>query len=356
MKILYAYRYGIVGGVYTQLALRRNALQSSGFQCELFFSQDNNLGQVLRERNGIHFGTEVSFRKLVQKGRFDFVVVIDSPELLRVAAGPLYRRNAVYLDVHTTTSTGLTYLADIDPAKLAGIMVPTNYSAKLVTKCLEKNVPDIHVLPNILQTSLFTPASKLRIKAGLKKKQYAPREFVWVGKLDHHKNWRLALIYIAMLQDHLGDVRLNIVGGSTASTSQTAAFFELAYRLEISDRVYWVDRIDNSKLVEIYRQCAATGGAMLVTSRDESFGMAAAEALLCGCPLITNDLPVFREVYPDSPLINRVNIWNPKQVIKAAETLFKQQDRAEVINLHCYLAEKYGPETFIDSFKGLFGV
>ncbi|MDP5211154.1 glycosyltransferase family 4 protein [Microbulbifer sp. 2205BS26-8] len=356
MKILYAYRYGIIGGVYSQLALRRDALQSAGFQCELFFSQDNNLGQVLKERDGIHFGAEVSFRRLVQKGRFDIIIVIDSPELLSVAAGPLYRRNTVYLDVHTTTSTGLAYLIDINPVKLAGITVPTNYSAKLVTKRLGKNTPNIQVLPNILQGSLFAPDQKLRLKAGLKIKQYAAIEFVWVGKLDHHKNWRLALVYTAMLQDQLGNVRLSMVGGNTASTSQSTAFFELAYRLGISERVSWIDRIDNFKLVEIYRQCAATGGAMLVTSRDESFGMAASEALLCGCPLITNDLPVFREIYPDSSLISRVDIWNPNQVVEAATTLLKQQERDEVINLHCYLAEKYSPEAFINSFKGLIAV
>ena len=58
---------------------------------------------------------------------------------------------------------------------------------------------------------------------------------------------------------------------------------------------------------------------MLVTSRDESFGMAAAESLMCGCPLIANDLPVFREVFPSSPMVHLVDIWDPEQVASAAQ-------------------------------------
>ena len=355
MKVLYAYRYGIVGGVSTQLLLRRKALSEVSIRCELFFSQDNGLGQVLSNTCGVHFGTEVSFGRLVRKGRFDAVVVIDSPELLSAAAGPLYRRNPVYLDVHTTTSTGLAYLADITPSKLAGVMVPTHYSSKLVGERLPTTT-EIHVLPNVLNTEVFTPTEEPEREPDDNESSGGVREFIWVGKLDHHKNWRLALIYAAMLKDVFGDVRLHMVGGYTAPVSQAEAFFQLAYELEISDRVHWLDRVDNSDLAALYRLCAASGGAMLVTSRDESFGMAAAEALLSGCPLIANDLPVFREVFPDSALVHRVDIWSPEQVAAAAKKLTKPGGVTEVAHLHRQLAKKYGPSAFVDSFRNLLVV
>ena len=265
------------------------------------------------------------------------------------------RRNAVYLDVHTTTNTGLAYLADIDPSRLAGIMVPTEYSANLVRARFRKSA-SIHVVPNILETQRFTPVSMSARGDSFVREGSAPREFVWVGKLDHHKNWRLALVYAAMFQELFGDVRLHLVGGFTAPESQAQAFFELAFRLGISNAVNWLDRVDNRALVEIYRKCAATGGAMLVTSRDESFGMAAAEALLCGCPLITNDLPVFREVFPDSPLMHRVDIWQPDQVAAAAAAIIQKPAEADVIALHRRLSQKFGPKAFVDKFKRLFVV
>jgi glycosyltransferase involved in cell wall biosynthesis len=348
MRVLYAYRYGIVGGVSTQLRLRRSALAGSGHECELFFSQDNGLGKLLDDREGIHFGSDIGFARLVRKGRFDAVIVIDSPELLAPAAGSMFRRNPVYLDVHTTTATGLAYLVEVKPSRLAGVMVPTRYSEGLVKQRLPVDMP-IAVVPNILNTDVFSPVSSQSHGTV----ERLTREFVWVGKLDHHKNWRLALVYTAMLRDLFGDVRLHVVGGYTAPADQAEAFFRLAYRLGISECVSWLDRVENASLARLYHQCAHSGGAMLVTSRDESFGMAAAEALLCGCPLIANDLPVFREVFPDSPMIQRVDIWDPEQVADAAGRLQAPPEAGEVDSLYRELSDRYGPRRFVQSFETL---
>lgn len=349
MKVLYAYRYGIVGGVSTQLLLRQEALLKDGSDCQLFFSQDNGLRQVLPHQKGIHFGVDVALKTLVRREAFDAVVVIDSPELLSSAAGPLWCRTPVYLDVHTTTSNGLAYLADIDVSKLAGVMVPTLYSADLVSKRVDGVVVD--VVPNILNTDVFFP-NELDVD-GHHDSQDGSREFIWVGKLDNHKNWRLALVYARMLNDVLGPVKLHVVGGFTAPDNRAEGFFNLAYRLGISNCVNWVDRVENTTLCELYRHCSATGGAMLVTSRDESFGMAAAEALLCGCPLIANDLPVFHEVFPESPLVNLVDIWQPEQVANAGKTLMSGVSDNEVRRLYEDLYRRYGADAFVDTFKAL---
>ncbi|MCG6658045.1 glycosyltransferase [Halomonas campisalis] len=350
MKLLYAYRYGIVGGVSTQLLLRKRALEQAGFQCELFFTQDNGLRQVLPAGiEGVHFGNLSAFRQLAAKGRFDAVVVIDTPELLSLAAGPLWRRNRVFLDVHTTTQTGLSYLDGLSIKYLAGIMVPSAYSARLV----ERRRPDwrarIHVIANLLNTEVFTPAEPVTpVRSG--------PQFIWVGKLDKHKNWRLALIYARLLKDLLGDMHLYVVGGYTAPEATAEAFFELAYRLDISDVITWLDRVENVQLARLYHRCAHSGGAMLVTSRDESFGMAAAEALLCGCPLITNDLPVFREVFPESSMVQRVDIWQPGQVASAVERLSRGvATKDECLNLYETLRTRYGVSAFVAALRGVMG-
>ena len=93
---------------------------------------------------------------------------------------------------------------------------------------------------------------------------------------------------------------------------------------------------------------------MLVTSRDESFGMAAAEALLCGCPLVANDLSVFHEVFPSSPLVHLVDIWNPEAVGRAATEIAALQRTEELVSsVHDELRDRYGPEAFVSAFLGL---
>lgn len=348
MKLLYAYRYGIVGGVSTQLLLRKQALEQAGYHCELFFSQDNGLRQVLpKATQGVHFGALSAFRQLVIKGRFDAVIVIDTPELLRLASGPCRRRNPVYLDVHTTTQTGLSYLEGLSVKSLAGVMVPSDYSARLVGHRRPDWQDRIHVIPNLLNTEIFAPTGSMQ-------EGFDHPEFIWVGKLDQHKNWRLALVYAQLLQELLGPIHLYMVGGYTAPAATAEAFFELAYRLGISDSVTWLDRVENVQLARLYHRCAASGGAMLVTSRDESFGMAAAEALLCGCPLITNDLPVFREVFPDSSMVQRVDIWQPEQVAGAIKKLTVEKvDPGERQAMYQTLRMRYGAAAFESALRGV---
>lgn len=345
MKLLYAYRYGIVGGVSTQLLLRQRAMWQQGHHCDLFFSQDNGLRSVLPEQQGVYFGVDGSYRSLLKRGRYDHVVVIDSPELLAHSHSIWQRQRKVWLDVHTTTANGLAYLNHLKLRQVSGVMVPTHYSASLVSKRLPGVTP--HVLPNVLDSQLFSVMSEDKGET----LNPSARQFVWVGKLDAHKNWRLALIYARLLKDLFGQVQLTMVGGYTAPSETGDALFELAARLEILDVLRWVDRIDNRALATLYRQCGRSGGAMLVTSRDESFGMAAAEALMCGCPLISNDLPVFREVFPDSAMIKRIDIWQPEQVERAACELAGGLPAETYQRMYEHLSSTYGPEAFMTALN-----
>ncbi|PPV33955.1 glycosyltransferase family 4 protein [Ectopseudomonas oleovorans] len=342
MNLLYAYRYGIVGGVSTQLLLRQQAMRQQGHRCDLFFSQDNGLRAVLPLQQGVYFGADHSYRSLVRRGSYDHVVVIDTPELLSQSFPAWWQPSRqVWLDVHTTTVNGLAYLNQLDAGRLAGVMVPTHYSASLVAKRLPGTTP--HVLPNVLDHGVFS----LQSEHGGEDSAAGARHFIWVGKLDAHKNWRLALIYARMLKELFGTVQLTMVGGYTAPAETGEALFELAGKLELLDSLRWIDRIDNQALAALYRRCGDSGGAMLVTSRDESFGMAAAEALMCGCPLITNDLPVFREVFPDSDMIKRVDIWQPEQFEQAAKALLAVPDQETCRHMYEHLSSTYGPAAFM---------
>lgn len=350
MKILYAYRYGIVGGVAMQLILRQQALHAEGVGCDLYFSQDNGLRVLLDGARGVFFGNRIRYGTLLNQGGYDHVIVIDTPELLAASYAAWWQRpRKVWLDVHTTTTMGLGYLAHIKAEKLTGVMVPTHYSAALVQNFLPAVLPA--VIPNVINDKVFCPASA----SGSSKKSENIREFVWVGKFDSHKNWRLALVYARLLQELFGNVRFTLVGGYTASATTGQAFFEMADRLGLLAVIRWVDRIDNQQLVNLYRVCGCSGGAMLVTSRDESFGMAVAEALMSGCPVIANDLPVFREVFPDSPMIRRVDIWQPALVRQAAEALAVAPAADACRQMYEHLSSRFGPGAFLAALNAVLG-
>lgn len=346
MNILCAYRYGIVGGVSTQFLLRQDVLRSAKVDCHLFFSEDNGLAALLGQRPAVSFGNRISLRRLVRELRPDVAVVVDSPELI-AALQPRRRRPRLWLDVHTTTARGLAYLQDLPLRGLDGIMVPTRHGAGLVRQRLPGIEPQI--VPNLIDPD-FRPDES---SAGGNSSQLP--EFVWVGKLDTHKNWRMALVWGHWLQQALGPIRLVMVGGYTATDERVDELFRWADELDLGAALRWIDRIDNASLPALYRRMAQTGGAMLVTSRDESFGMAVAEALLCGCPVIANDLPVFREVFPDSPLMQRVDLWDPDSFLQAVAALPQEGRVEEARRLHRQLGRRYGPQSFLDAFKSVLG-
>ncbi|WP_323844041.1 glycosyltransferase [Microbulbifer magnicolonia] len=343
MKVIYAYRYGIVGGVSSQLLLRQAAMAEVGIECHLFFSQDNGLRDMPCNGGRVYYGCDISLRKLVLRVKPDVVLVVDSPELLREARGGFWGRIPVFLDVHTTTHNGLAYLSHLSVNMLSGICVPTKYSAGLVSGKVASCAPS--VVPNLLNTDDFFRRSQEHMS------EPAVREFIWVGKLDNHKNWQLAIIYAALAKSILGTIRLTIVGGFTAPKARAKELFELILRMDVANEVRWIDRIGNAELGDLYRNCALSGGAMLVSSRDESFGMAAAEALLCGCPLIANDLPVFREVFPDSSQVQRVDVWNLEEVANAFKRVEMGADAEKIEQMSLYLQKQYGKTKFIRAFR-----
>lgn len=211
----------------------------------------------------MYFGTEISLRRLARRLQPDVAVVVDSPELLTPLRRRL-RRGRLYLDVHTTTAVGLSYLQDLSLSGLDGILAPTRYSAGLVRERRPDTAPV--VVPNLVGADPV-PADQ----EGERREAGIP-EFVWVGKLDSHKNWRMALVWGRILRDMLGDFRLTVIGGYTAPDKRVEEFLRFADELELEGVLRWIDRIENTRVPAIYRAAAASGGGMLVTSRDESVG------------------------------------------------------------------------------------
>jgi D-inositol-3-phosphate glycosyltransferase len=67
----------------------------------------------------------------------------------------------------------------------------------------------------------------------------------------------------------------------------------LARRLGVEDRIRWLGRVEQSKLVALYRSCSMLVAASFV---NETFGMALCEAMACGSPVVASDFGGFREV------------------------------------------------------------
>jgi glycosyltransferase involved in cell wall biosynthesis len=117
-----------------------------------------------------------------------------------------------------------------------------------------------------------------------------------VGQGAPYKNHEGALRAFAHAFSHVADMDLVMVrrrGGSGAALERLAASLGLA------GRVHWLDAIARPDLVRLY----SGAEVLLHPSLCEGFGNPVAEAMACGCPVVTSTLSAMPEVAGGAALL-----------------------------------------------------
>jgi len=111
-----------------------------------------------------------------------------------------------------------------------------------------------------------------------------------VGNLAAHKNLA-ALGALAQALAQSG-VKLVITGGFGGKA------FRATSTLTLPEPALYIGRVSDAALKALYQ--AAT--CFVFPSRYEGFGLPMGEAMTCGCPVVASDIPVLREIFPQSAL------------------------------------------------------
>jgi glycosyltransferase involved in cell wall biosynthesis len=285
MRILFGYRYGILGGVCTQLLNRLAAFADQGdVEVHLAFKRDLGISAALEGYPHVLYAKDPKqLVRYCKRNEIDVISVIDTPEMLEVAQR-MMRKRTVLLEVHTTYTEGLRYLDAGAPAH--AVLVPSRYSERLVRSRLGVQVP-LHRVGNCIDAAAFRPTEGPIPEAPI---------LLWVGKLDGHKNWRGFLALAAAVRAQRPAVRLWMVGGATAPEDVKQAFAAEVGHLGLGQVLRWFDSTPYTGMPALYQQVARSGGLAVSTSRDESFGMSTAEAILCGCRVVAADVGALREL------------------------------------------------------------
>lgn len=293
-RIVFAYRYGLLGGVSAQL-LNRHPTFSSRFDVHVLYEHD--YGMAARFPDGVAHTTPTVDEMAATLRRLepDLFLAIDSPTFIdgwKAAGSP----GRLVVEVHTTTGND-TYLDEIRPdTGISAFVTVSRYmEAALRERGIDRIAP-IWVVPNCLDERWFAwPEAPV----------LDTRPLLWVGKLDRHKRWREALDVIEAVvrrANGSGPITPLLVGGRTSPETEVRDLLARIYSCEPLEDATWWPFVAYERMPALYRSVGASGGALLLTTRDESFGMVVAEALLMGCPVVAPRIGALPEILPDEAL------------------------------------------------------
>jgi len=160
----------------------------------------------------------------------------------------------------------------------------------------------IKVIPIAIDSGRFKPSDGQEIK----KKFNLGRYFLYVGNILPHKN--LAFLIEAFSRAALGvDHKLVIAGHK--DRRYYLSLCESVNQNDLGNRVVFIDYVDNRDLPFLISEAEA----LVLPSLFEGFGLTPLEAMACGCPVVSSDLPSVREVCADA--VKYFNPNNPNELV-----------------------------------------
>lgn len=162
-------------------------------------------------------------------------------------------------------------------------------TSEVLNGIIEKVSKKIEIIPPGITKDIFKPnldASKIRKRYGIKDNEHI---ILFVGRLVPYKS--IDLLINAMKNI---DARLIIVGKGELEKELK----KLAKDIGIEDKIIFAGYVPDSELPLYYN--IADVFVLPSQKRGEAFGLVSLEALACGVPVITSDIPGVRDVVPDN--------------------------------------------------------
>jgi len=153
------------------------------------------------------------------------------------------------------------------------VVAVTEHEASLLSKGFRVPRERIALIPNGLDSARFRDLGQPR----------EPGLLLGVGRLASVKGFDLAIEALAMLRNRGRLVRLILAGEDWGEQANLEA---LARRLGVREAVEFTGRVEAKDLLDLYNRAEV----LLAPSRYEAFGIAALEAVSCGCPAIVSDV------------------------------------------------------------------
>jgi glycosyltransferase involved in cell wall biosynthesis len=292
VKVLFVYKYLTLGGVEAVLRARLDGLATSGIEAHAWFFADYGGRSIFKGREDrLHVGPVEECLRFARREGFDLLSSIDSEEVLPgFAPGAPERliteRPRLIMECHSAYLANIEYLRGLAACRPAAVFVPSEGQGRLVRERLAPGI-DVRVVPNPLRRELAAPLAPFPAPP--------PRPVVaWIGRLDEHKNWRGFLAITGALGERGVEHEAWIIG-QPVEADGAERLLEAAREERALRRLRWFGALPYGRIPTFLDAVRDSGGAVISTSRGESFGLTIAEAMERECAVAAPNQSPFPE-------------------------------------------------------------
>jgi len=213
---------------------------------------------------------------------------------------------------------------------------------------IKKRADKIVLINNIVKNDLVKigfPENKLFVSScGIDmdyfenlEKSASAYDGVFLARLSHSKGISDLVEIWKKVCAELPEARLAVIGGGSEETKNFLSGKTSKYGLE--KNIDLLGYLENEKAYPILK----SGKVFLVPSHEEGWGIAIAEAMACGLPVVSWNLPAFQEVFGDKTMQieeNNIDLFSKKIIA----LLKNEAERERIGKIGEEFAKKYSWE------------
>jgi len=283
MKLLYLYKWCTFGGVERVLLNRAFAFKKHGIKVKMdvYFYYGGVVRELKRYIENYDLNEYIDVVEKWDCRKYDYVVSIDTIEAFKEKG-----LKSIILEYHTPYVEHGSYLKEVPQEKVKLVLVPSDYFKEE----LKKRRPDLGdrvlVLRNFVVEEAFDNFDYHLAEWSLK-------PVLWIGRTDYLKNPHFTVKALRKFRNVYGDKTFFCVVGSSVDEEN---FLEIIKKEKLVDRVVFYPNITFEQVGAFLRQMSQKEAVFVSASKGESFGMAVAEAIYFGLPVLITDIPPHRNL------------------------------------------------------------
>lgn len=282
IRILYVYKWATMGGVERVFLNRAHAFKENevSINQDIYFLHDSGGKAFLKQYiTNANLGDSLRVIDFVTFDHYDYIFSVDTPEVLDICQKK--HHNKIYFECHSGYPEGRDYLKKVPPT-IRGIIFPSEHFKNQV----------IHEVPTFLQEKIYTLQNcipnyrKQEVKEERNMIRIQKTPIMYIGRIDELKNVTEAMDIFATLRSKYGDDYVLMIAGPNLLNKD---LHKEAEKRGFFNRFIYLPALSFDKTTQLFSMIRENNGLFISSSKNESFGLSAGEALMNDVPVILSD-------------------------------------------------------------------